>query len=106
MVFVICQIWAQSRVLKNWYGCSVAEQVTLIDQYASGQLDNSLPSLQQEQEASWIGIYNNLIYVALHSTVLALLPRPKQLLHAHTCTTPASLKGSTPNEVCYVSVNS
>ena len=39
-----CQIRAQSRVLKNWYGCSVAEQVTLIDlynQYASGQLDNS-----------------------------------------------------------------
>ena len=44
MVFVICQIRAQSRVLKNWYGCSVAEQVNLIDlynQYASGQFDNS-----------------------------------------------------------------
>jgi len=43
-VVVICQVRAQSRVLKKWYGCSVAEQVTLIDlynQYASGQLDNS-----------------------------------------------------------------
>ena len=43
-MFVICQIRAQSRVLKKWYGCSVAEQETFIDlynQYASGQLDNS-----------------------------------------------------------------
>ena len=41
---VICQVRAQSRVLKKWYGCSVAEQVTLTDctiKYASGQLDNS-----------------------------------------------------------------
>jgi len=30
--------------IMKWYGCSVAEQVTLIElynQYASGQLDNS-----------------------------------------------------------------
>lgn len=46
MVVVICQIRAQSRVFKKLYGCSVAEQVILIDLYnqyrnASGQLDNS-----------------------------------------------------------------
>ena len=44
MVYIICQIRTQLRVLKNWYGCSVAEQVTHIDlynQYASWQLDNS-----------------------------------------------------------------
>ena len=42
MVLVVCQIQAQLQVLKNWYGCSLAEQVTLIDlynQYASGQFE-------------------------------------------------------------------
>ena len=44
MVFVIVQIRSQCRILKNWFGCIVAEQLTLVDlynQYASGQLDNS-----------------------------------------------------------------
>lgn len=43
VVFLVCQIRAQSRILKKWYGCSVAEQVTRIDlynQYAFGRLDN------------------------------------------------------------------
>ena len=46
--------------------------------------------------------------VQLRSTVLALPPRPNQLLRAHTQTTPAALKRSAPNEVrhVYVSVNS
>ena len=38
----------------------------------------------------------------LHSTVLALPPRPDQLLRAHTRTTPAALQRSAPNGVSHV----
>ena len=44
----------------------------------------------------------NTRLVQLHSTVLALPPRPSQLLRAHTRTTPAALKRSAPNGVCHV----
>ena len=40
--------------------------------------------------------------VQLNSTVLALPPRPNQLLCVHTRTTPAALKRSAPNGVCHV----
>ena len=44
MVFVIVQIHLECRILKNWFGCAVPEQLMLVDlysRYAPGQSNNS-----------------------------------------------------------------
>ena len=58
--------------------------------------------LRRQRYFSTVPRRKNTGLVHLHSTVLALPPRPNQLLRAHTRTTPAALKRSAPNGVCHV----
>ena len=57
---------------------------------------------RRRRDFSTVPRRRNTGLVQLHSTVLALPPRPDRLLRAHTCTTPAALQRSAPNGVCHV----
>ena len=44
MIFLVLQIRRGARVIKDWYGCTVPESITLADVYtlySSGELDRS-----------------------------------------------------------------
>ena len=71
--------------------------VSLIqDQQNGGYLEDNVISPLHVPRCKNTGL------VQLHSTVLALPPKPNQLLRTLTRTTPAVLKQSAPNGVCHV----
>ena len=43
MVLVVVLIRSGSRVLKTWFGCQVAEQGILLNDFSAGKIDNSFP---------------------------------------------------------------